>query len=261
MSDAAKALLSTLLRTVEDEIIPLTRDGVSSGSKVFGAAILSRKDLKPLTVATNNERISPLLHGEINCIQEFFTKSRSSLLVDYLSDFYFHSATKDEIRAWVNTYSSSIVDGSPFRTGILNELYPGFKRNAAFLGDYVFTLMRRNFLQITAEAYTDLPTWSYLASYDWGTPIMGTFHTSDILQLFYNILPSNAADSARTYYYNFLYNLDPNRGVTTHKTWPQWKENKQLMWFKGIFGNDLLTDDFRADASKFLGNHTNSFRI
>ncbi|KAJ2975634.1 hypothetical protein NQ176_g5410 [Zarea fungicola] len=182
-------------------------------------------------------------------------------LVDYLSDFYFHSATKDEIRAWVNTYSSSIVDGSPFRTGILNELYPGFKRNAAFLGDYVFTLMRRNFLQITAEAYTDLPTWSYLASYDWGTPIMGTFHTSDILQLFYNIFPSNAADSARTYYYNFLYNLDPNQGVSTHKAWPQWKVNKQLMWFKGILGNDLLTDDFRADASKFLGDHTNSFHI
>ena len=27
----------------------------------------------PLTIATNNERVSPLLHGEINCIQRFFT--------------------------------------------------------------------------------------------------------------------------------------------------------------------------------------------
>jgi len=67
-------LLSTLLSVVETSIVPLTRKGVSSGSKLFGAAILARsEDLKPLTVATNNERVSPLLHGEINCIQQFFT--------------------------------------------------------------------------------------------------------------------------------------------------------------------------------------------
>ncbi|EGX92977.1 cytidine/deoxycytidylate deaminase family protein [Cordyceps militaris CM01] len=74
MSLNPKDLLATLLRTIEDEIIPMTRAGVASGSKVFGAAILSRQNLRPLTVATNNERVSPLLHGEINCIQEFFTK-------------------------------------------------------------------------------------------------------------------------------------------------------------------------------------------
>jgi tRNA(Arg) A34 adenosine deaminase TadA len=53
--------------------VPLTRAGVSSGSKLFGAAILSRSTLAPVTVATNNELASPLLHGEINCIQQFFS--------------------------------------------------------------------------------------------------------------------------------------------------------------------------------------------
>lgn len=73
-SDASDAkLVSTLLSTVEHHIIPLTSKGVSSGSKVFGAAILSSVDLTPLTVATNHESLSPLLHGEINCIQQFFT--------------------------------------------------------------------------------------------------------------------------------------------------------------------------------------------
>lgn len=67
------ALVQALLRTVEQSIVPLTRHGVSSGSKVFGAAILDRRTLRPLSVATNNERVSPLLHGEINCIQQFFT--------------------------------------------------------------------------------------------------------------------------------------------------------------------------------------------
>ncbi|KFA68601.1 hypothetical protein S40285_07230 [Stachybotrys chlorohalonatus IBT 40285] len=70
---SSASLLRALLETLEQSIYPLTRAGVSSGSKVFGAAILSRDTLKPLTVATNNERASPLLHGEINCIQQFFT--------------------------------------------------------------------------------------------------------------------------------------------------------------------------------------------
>jgi tRNA(Arg) A34 adenosine deaminase TadA len=72
-SHSASTLLSLLLRLTEETIVPLTRAGVSSGSKVFGAAILARSDLAPVTVSTNNERVSPLLHGEINCIQEFFS--------------------------------------------------------------------------------------------------------------------------------------------------------------------------------------------
>lgn len=72
-ANSGAKLVSTLLSTVEHRIIPLTSKGVSSGSKVFGAAILSNTDLAPLTVATNQESLSPLLHGEINCIQQFFT--------------------------------------------------------------------------------------------------------------------------------------------------------------------------------------------
>ena len=68
-----KTKVETLLATVENSIVPLTAKGVSSGSKLFGAAIMSRANTKPFTVATNNERASPLLHGEINCIQQFCT--------------------------------------------------------------------------------------------------------------------------------------------------------------------------------------------
>jgi len=70
---SATTLLSAILRVTEEQVVPLTSAGVSSGSKLFGAAILNRSDLAPLTVATNNERASPLLHGEINCIQQFFS--------------------------------------------------------------------------------------------------------------------------------------------------------------------------------------------
>lgn len=71
------ALLQAILTTTEQRIIPLTSEGVRSGCKLFGAAILRRSDLTAHTVATNNERVSPLLHGEINCIQEFFTSSET----------------------------------------------------------------------------------------------------------------------------------------------------------------------------------------
>ncbi|KAF6792068.1 hypothetical protein CSOJ01_14199 [Colletotrichum sojae] len=70
-----RTLLSALLSLTESRIVPLTRRGVSSGSKLFGAAILSSANLEPYTVATNDERTSPLLHGEINCIQQFFTST------------------------------------------------------------------------------------------------------------------------------------------------------------------------------------------
>lgn len=75
MSKKPQELLAVLLQTVESDIIPLTREGVSSGSKVFGAAILSSSTLLPYTVSTNKERVSPLLHGEINCIQTFYTST------------------------------------------------------------------------------------------------------------------------------------------------------------------------------------------
>ncbi|KAJ3572513.1 hypothetical protein NPX13_g5025 [Xylaria arbuscula] len=68
-------LLKALLSTIEEDIIPLTSKGVSSGNKLFGAAILSKAGLDPQTVSTNNETASPLLHGEINCIQQFFAQT------------------------------------------------------------------------------------------------------------------------------------------------------------------------------------------
>ncbi|KAI1323906.1 cytidine deoxycytidylate deaminase family protein [Xylariaceae sp. FL0255] len=70
-----KALLKALLNTIEEKIILQTAQGVSSGSKLFGAAILSKDGLIPLTTSTNNEAVSPLLHGEINCIQQFFAQT------------------------------------------------------------------------------------------------------------------------------------------------------------------------------------------
>ncbi|UNI24759.1 hypothetical protein JDV02_010483 [Purpureocillium takamizusanense] len=173
-------------------------------------------------------------------------------MTDYLSNIYFHNAPREKLKQFVQTYEPALLQGSPFRTGIFNELYPGFKRMSAMLGDMTFILTRRIILKITTKTKPDMPFWSYLSSYDYGTPIVGTFHASDIIQVFYGIPPNNAMRSCRTYYFNFLYNLDPNKGVSGYTHWPQWKEKQEMMWFKSGSANGILKDDFRGGSAAFL---------
>ncbi|KAL2150384.1 hypothetical protein VTH82DRAFT_6947 [Thermothelomyces myriococcoides] len=188
--------------------------------------------------------------------------TNTNKLVDYLGSLFFHEATTNQIEGLVNTYSTSILDGSPFRSGILNEIYPGFKRLAAILGDLVFTLTRRVFLETATAVNPDVPAWSYLASYDEGTPILGTFHGSDILQVFYGILPNYASRSIQSYYANFVYNLDPNdaSGGTSAKSkvredWPRWTatERKLINFFSNRSG--YLKDDFRSKSAGYISEN------
>ena len=69
-----EALLAALLATTEHRILPQTRAGMAAGNRVFGAAILDSAHLQPLCTATNEGTVSPILHGEMNCIQKFFTE-------------------------------------------------------------------------------------------------------------------------------------------------------------------------------------------
>ncbi|KAL2146352.1 hypothetical protein VTI28DRAFT_4377 [Corynascus sepedonium] len=189
-------------------------------------------------------------------------------LVSYLGELFFHGASKKQLQGLVNTYSPSITAGSPFGSGIFNEIYPGFKRLAAILGDLVFTLTRRVFLEVATTVNPDVPAWSYLASYDQGTPILGTFHGSDLLQVFYGILPNYASKSIQSYYANFVYNQDPNdaSGGTSAKSkiaenWPRWtgKERKLINFFANR--NGYLTDDFRSESANFIASNVDALHI
>ncbi|KXJ86575.1 carboxylesterase [Microdochium bolleyi] len=178
-------------------------------------------------------------------------------LVDYLSQYYFKQAPKSDLRDLVATYETglqAVIEGSPHRTGLLNEIFPGFKRRAAVLGDLVFTLSRRLVLEGAAKLRPSVPTWTYLASQNYGTPIVGTLHGSDILQVFLGLFDNYAARSQRTYYINFLYNLDPNVGKGGYPNWPKWSQGQKMMQF---FSRDsqVITDDFRKDTSDWLGTH------
>ncbi|KAJ5186072.1 Carboxylesterase type B [Penicillium cf. griseofulvum] len=181
-------------------------------------------------------------------------------IVDYLQTLYFFDASREQIADFVATYQNIEEDGSPFRTGSLYNWYPQYKRLAAILGDLSFTLARRIFLDYAQKAKPDVPSWSYLSSYDHGLPFLGTFHGSDIIQVFYGILPNYGSKSIHSYYLSFVYEQDPNARAGDYMHWPQWADNQSLMNFF-LDRGALLPDDFRQDSYDFLEANLAAFHI
>ncbi|KAJ5689838.1 secreted lipase [Penicillium macrosclerotiorum] len=186
--------------------------------------------------------------------------STTAQIVTYLQELFFFDASKEQLKELVATYPDTTTDGSPFRTSIFNNWYSQYKRIAAILGDLTFTITRRAFLSLATQAKPDVPSWSYLSSYDYGTPILGTFHGSDILQVFYGILPNYASKSIHSYYLSFVYNMDPNTQSADYMDWPQWGTNQSLMNFFNDHAT-LLADTFRQDTYDFLLENIASFHI
>lgn len=183
----------------------------------------------------------------------------TSQITTYLSSIFFNNATPQQVQDIVSSYQNTIEDGSPFRTGLLNNLSPQFKRIAAILGDLTFILTRRLFLETATQVNPGVPAWSYLASYDYGTPILGTFHASDLLQVFFGILPNNARTTITGYYYSFVYNLDPNVGNDL-MDWPQWSQSKKLINFNAN-SNGYLDDNFRSDSYDVIKKTVDSLKV
>lgn len=70
MSD--QNLTTRLLNVIEQDIIPLTRQGVAAGNKLFGAAVLRKSDLSLVVAETNNELENPMWHGEVHTLKRFY---------------------------------------------------------------------------------------------------------------------------------------------------------------------------------------------
>lgn len=71
MRDDAE-LARRLLDVIDQDILPLTAQGVAAGNKVFGAAILRKSDLSLVVAETNNETENPLWHGEVHTLKRFY---------------------------------------------------------------------------------------------------------------------------------------------------------------------------------------------
>lgn len=51
----------------------MTQAGVRVGNKVFGAAVLAKGSLGLVVAGTNEEARNPLLHGEISCLNRYWS--------------------------------------------------------------------------------------------------------------------------------------------------------------------------------------------
>lgn len=185
-------------------------------------------------------------------------------LIRYCSESFWHSATEEQITELVDTYNTgaaAVREGSPFRTGELNEVFPGFKRRAALIGDTFFTLSRRAFLDVANDVHPEVPSWSYLSSYAHGTPILGTFHGTDMLQVYSGFPDNVAARSTRTYFINFIHSLDPNAGLADeYPEWPRWAKTRELVNFASD-KTTILADDFRSDSYNVIKKIRGALRL
>lgn len=243
--------------------------GILSYSSV-ALSYLPRPDGKALTsspdklIAAGKYAKVPFIIGDQEDEGTLFSLFQSNIsttdqLSAYFTTVFFPDADKSVIDGLIATYQTITDDGSPFRTLLLNNWYPQFKRLAAILGDLTFTLARRMFLEAASTAAPSVPSWSYLSSYDYGTPILGTFHGSDILQVFHGLVPDYASQAIRGYYFSFIYDLDPNSNNDLDN-WPQWGSGKQLKQFFAANAG-LLSDDFRSDSYDYVKAHPETFKI
>ncbi|KAK2072931.1 hypothetical protein P8C59_007253 [Phyllachora maydis] len=215
--------------------------------------------------ATGNLAAIPFIIGDQMDEGTLFALFQSNIsttqqVQDYLAKYYFTNTKPEVISQLVSLYPENATAGSPFGTGTDNNVYPQFKRLAALLGDATFTLARRGVLNITSALQPKVPRWSYLSTYFAGTPLLGTFHGSDLLQTFFGIPPNYAARATLGYYLNFVYNLDPNddsgglhnaSGKMALPHWPRWSEGRMLMNFEASSAH-LVADDFRSEAAEFF---------
>ena len=65
-------MIARLLDVIENDIVPLTQDGVRAGNKIFGAAILTKSDHALVVAGTNAETENPLWHGEMATIKNLY---------------------------------------------------------------------------------------------------------------------------------------------------------------------------------------------
>ena len=64
-------LAHRFLDVIEHDVLPLTRQGVAAGNKIFGAALVLKSDLSLVLAETNNELDNPLWHGEMHLLKRF----------------------------------------------------------------------------------------------------------------------------------------------------------------------------------------------
>ncbi|KAF8262659.1 carotenoid ester lipase precursor [Lactarius quietus] len=173
-----------------------------------------------------------------------FPKSTTDAeLRDYLSEFFLIGISDAQMDEVLTFYPQNVTLGSPYGTGTQNAFTPEFKRIASILGDLIFQAPRRFFLNHSSDKQN---TWSFLSKRLKSLPILGSLHSSDILDIYG---PGDLTD----YLIHFATNLDPNGGASAQ--WPQYmtSSRKLLTLLDDPVTNITVTQDtYRTDGMEFL---------
>ncbi|PBK95732.1 carotenoid ester lipase precursor [Armillaria gallica] len=157
----------------------------------------------------------------------------------YLKTVIFPNISDQDLGTLLDLYPADPLEGSPYDTGPLKILTPQFKRVASFQGDAVFQAPRRFFLQNLSGKQN---IWAFLNKRLKLVPILGSFHASDILNVYFG---GDMAD----YLIRFVATSNPSG--STGFQWPQWTTKSPNLL---TFNDDLLRpltitqDTFRSDA-------------
>jgi len=87
--------------------------------------------------------------------------STATQLAEYLQTYWFPTAPAAAIQQLLGYYPQDPTQGSPYDTGILNQLSSQFKRIASIQGDALFQAPRRFFLQ---QRFYHQNTWAFCES-------------------------------------------------------------------------------------------------
>ncbi|OAX38437.1 alpha beta-hydrolase [Rhizopogon vinicolor AM-OR11-026] len=165
-------------------------------------------------------------------------------LAEYLQTYWFPGAPAATIQQLLLDYPQGPTQGSPYDTGDLNELSAQFKRIASIQGDAAFQAPRRFFLQQRSGLQN---TWAFLSKRLKLVPILGSFHTSDLLNVY-------GGHDMASYLVRFVTNLDPNGSGTL--AWPKWTTSAPnlLTFLDGLIPQEITQDTYRADAIAYMIN-------
>ncbi|KAJ7480556.1 Alpha/Beta hydrolase protein [Mycena latifolia] len=198
----------------------------------------------------------PFVTGDCDDEGTLFSLSTLNVTTDaeflaWIKTFWLPQASSALMNTMDSMYPNDITDGSPFDMGVLDALTPQFKRIAAFQGDGVFQAPRRFFQQSRSGKQKQ---WGFLSKRLKLVPFLGSFHVSDILNIYFG-------GELMDYLINFATNLDPN-GKTV-PSWPAYTtETPNMMTFlDGLFPTTITQDTYRKEAMAFLTNATLEFPI
>ncbi|KAK7459575.1 hypothetical protein VKT23_009557 [Stygiomarasmius scandens] len=187
----------------------------------------------------------PIVSGDCDDEGTLFSLSTLNLTTEaqireYVQTVFLPTISDDDLDTLLKAYPQDITQGSPFNTGILNAISPQFKRFASFQGDAVFQAPRRFFFE---NLDGKQPIWAFLSKRLKGVPILGSFHASDILNVY-------GGGGMADYLVRFAASLDPNG--RTGISWPKYTQASPtlLTFIDGLIPQVLTKDDYRVDAMK-----------